>query len=473
MSELQVRIPKATGQRLFQEVTRAGPVEAVVFGLVTHAVTQGRELILVRDIRIPPKEAYLSSSGHGARWSGRYTIDLLNEAVALQCGLFIFHFHYGPSVRMSRDDISSANQLLPKFQLVIPDRPHGSIVLGADSTAGLILMPRSDQTNSHFTLRLLRDRIVDWPLHDAPPRERLRFQRQPLVRGQVMEAIIKGATVVVTGQSGGGTHVCLHLAQHGIGKIHGIDDDYVDDGNRVSGIGFSERDVAEGTEKIAALRKLIRRLTSSVKYSGLKKRVPEQLTLNVLKQADVIVGCVNNLHARADLQEIALRYAIPYIDIGLVISTDDTPTEEFPGIRAISGNIFTYIPGQACMWCTGFLSKEKLDGETGGRGRPYLESKDGADAHVLSFNGVLASQAVTDVLNLLLGFSRDAEQPVYRKYDGLEGTMRICDVRRNETCEACATYLAAGDPTWAGSSQQTRRVPYHSRSPAKRAPLSR
>ncbi len=108
--------------------------------------------------------------------------------------------------------------------------------------------------------------------------------------------------------------------------------------------------------------------------------MPEQLTLNVLKQADVIVGCVNNLHARADLQEIALRYAIPYVDIGLKISTD-AATDEFPAIRAISGNIFTYVPGQACMWCTGFLSKEKLAKETGGRGRRYLETKDGADSN--------------------------------------------------------------------------------------------
>ncbi len=269
-----------------------------------------------------------------------------------------------------------------------------------------------------------------------------------------MEATIKGAKVVVIGQSGGGTHVCLQLAQHGIGNICGIDDDHVDDGNRFSGIGFSERDVAERTEKIAALRKHIRRLTRKVQYSGLKKRVPEQLTLNVLKQADVIVGCVNNLHARADLQEIALRYAIPYVDIGLAISTD-AATDEFPAIRAISGNIFTYVPGQACMWCTGFLSKEKLAKETGGRGRPYLETKDGADSNVLSFNGVLASQAVNDVLNLLLGFSKDPDQAIYRKYDGLEGTMRIWDVRRSDTCEACATYLAAGDPTWVDVNQQT------------------
>ncbi len=54
------------------------------------------------------------------------------------------------------------------------------------------------------------------------------IRAQPLVRGQVMEATIKGAKVVVIGQSGGGTHACLQFAQHGIGNICGIDDDHVE-----------------------------------------------------------------------------------------------------------------------------------------------------------------------------------------------------------------------------------------------------
>ena len=219
MNNLQIRIPKGVGQRLFKEVIRHGPREPVVFGLVTHASTATKEIVLVRDIRIPPEDAYLPSLGHGARWSGRYMIDLLNEATATRCGLLIFHFHGGSAVRMSSDDSESARQLLPKFQVIVPNRPHGSVVLGTHSVAGAILLPRTDRLETAFSMRQFDKRILDWPMPIASKKERQLFERQPLVRGRLTAAAISASRVAVVGQSGGGTHVSLQLAQHGFGEI--------------------------------------------------------------------------------------------------------------------------------------------------------------------------------------------------------------------------------------------------------------
>jgi hypothetical protein len=359
---------------------------------------------------------------------------------------------------MSRDDLDSARQLLPKFQLIAPNRPHGSVVFGTDSADGLVLMPGESQFTAKIAIRHFAERMVDWPLPVTSPSELLRFERQPLVRGPLIRAILRRRKVVVVGQSGGGTHVSLQLAQHGFGEIYGIDDDCVDDGNRFSGVGFSERDAAERRQKIAVLRERISLLARSVRYIPVRNHVPEQAAIDVLKMADIIVGCVNNLHARADLQEFALRYAVPYVDLGLILKTAENSPDEFPPIEIISGNIFTYVPGGACMWCTGFLSEDKLAAETSRRGRPYLHTKDNADAHVLSFNGLLASQAVNDILNLITGFSRADQTSTYRKYDGFKGTLLPCLIKKNERCEKCMSYLAAGDPIWYdGSAKLIRR----------------
>lgn len=446
MNELRIRLPRRVGERLLSEIRRNCGREAVVFGLVTHA--PDHDLILVPEIRVPPEHAYLPPSGHGARWSGKYSIEILNEAAARRCGVFIFHFHPGTAVRMSLDDVSSAKQLLPKFQLVIPERPHGSIVLGDDSLAGMILMPNTDGFGQRMSLRRFLPQLSDTPWLTASPQERRAFQRQPLARGRLLEATFQKTQIAVVGQSGGGSHVTLQLAQHGIGRIWGIDDDYADKGNRSSGLGFSKRDVRRRKQKIAVLREQIKRLDPNIQYIPVSARVPEQLALDALKRADIIIGCVNNLHARADLQEIALRYCIPYVDLGLILTTRQEAGEEFPSIAAISGNIFSYVPGEACMWCTGFLTKEKLAQETQRRGRPYLTTSSGADAQVLSFNGVLASQAVSDILQLLTGFADGANHISYRKYDGFTGTMLPCEVRARANCEHCSKYLAAGDSIW-------------------------
>lgn len=448
MSSVQIRLANQSAKQLHEHLRQFRLPEPVAFGFVRHATTPRNKLALVRDIVIPPPRGFLPSMGHGARWKGSYMMELLNEAAANQCGLFIFHFHGGSPVRMSGDDLTSARELLPKFQMIIPSRPHGSIVLGEDSAAGLVLMPDQDAPADRFALRLFDKGMVTFPLPEDSPREQLRFERQPLARGSRVWKILAEAKVAVVGQSGGGIHVTQQLVQLGVGQIFGIDEDHVEEGNRYAAVLIGEEDITEKRRKVEAVRGHVVRIVPSVKYTPVPTRVPEQEALDALKQADIIVGCVNNLHARADVQEIALRYVIPYIDVGLVVDTDCESGDEFPPIRAVSGNVFTFVPGGPCLWCTDFLTEAKLEKETEFRGRPYLKTTDRTDALVVSFNGVLASQAVTEVLQLLVGFAPEDSLSFYKKYDGFAGALLPCAVKRNERCVKCRSFLAAGDPIW-------------------------
>ena len=129
MSDIQLRVPQNLSSRLITEIRRPELREPIVFGLVSHGQVAGRDLILLRDLVVPPESAFLASNGHGARWSGAFTIELLNRALVERLGVFIFHAHQGErTVQMSEDDDTSARALLPRFQLVIPHRPHGSVV---------------------------------------------------------------------------------------------------------------------------------------------------------------------------------------------------------------------------------------------------------------------------------------------------------------------------------------------------------
>jgi hypothetical protein len=383
-------------------------------------------------------------------------IELLNRASAANCGLFLFHSHGGGKARMSSDDLASARELLPKFQLVVPSRPHGSVVMTESSAAGLILMPGQDVLADAPTVRTFRHHMVTWPVPDDPLREHLRFDRQPLARGSQVRKILAGCAIAVVGQSGGGTQVTQQLLQLGVGEVMGIDDDRVEEGNRVAGVGIGENDILKRRLKVETVRRNIARLFPSARYVPVRARLPERKALEAVKRADLIVGCVNNLHARADIQDVALRYLIPYADIGLTIAAQTHRAEEFALIQAISGSIFTFIPGGPCMWCTEFLTDQKLAEETRLRGRPYLETGDNTEALVVSFNGLLASQAVTEVLRLITGFGPQDEFSVYRKYDGFAGALVPCCVKKNESCTRCNRLLGLGDPVWKPPSQLRR-----------------
>ncbi len=448
MNNTQIRVPKSLASLLMTELSKFGRREPVAFGFVSHATTPEDEFVLLREVVIPPEDAFLPSGGHGARWSGRYMIELLNQASEKQLGIVLFHFHGGSTVRMSSDDRRSALELLPKFQLVISYRPHGSIVLGQDSAAGFLLMPNQGTPTEKFTLRQFGPSMATLPLPDDSPRERGRFARQPLARGSLVRKVLARSKVAVVGQSGGGSHVALQLACLGVGEITGIDDDCVDEGNRFSGIAFGKKHVERHRPKVEVMEEVIRRIDPGVKYTAVRARLPEKEALEHLKKADIVVGCVNNVHARADIQEIALRYLIPYVDIGLGLNVKPGVLDEFPPVTSIGGNIFVFVPDGPCMWCTGFLTKEKLDAETQLRGRPYLRTADNVDALVVSFNGVLGSQAANEVLRLLTGFAPEDSQLVYRVYDGFTGLVQECEVHKSPACPQCAGLLAAGDPIW-------------------------
>ena len=448
MSSVHLRLTQGAAKELFGHVRRPQFPEPVAFAFARHAETPAGDLVLIDEIVIPPPRAFLPALGHGARWKGSYMIELLNEATARECGLFIFHFHGLGPVRMSGDDLRSATELLPKFQLVVPGRPHGSVVLGEDSAAGLVLMPRQDAPTADFSLRWFGRRMVTYPLPEDLPRERLRFERQPLTLGTCVRKLLAQTRVAVAGQSGGGTHVSQQLAQLGVGEVIGIDDDHADEGNRYAGVLIGEDDIKSKRPKVKMVEARLAPILPSAKYTPVKARVPEKDALDALKRADIIVGCVNNLHARADLQDFALRYSVPYVDIGLSLVTEEDSQEEFPAISAISGNVFTFMPGGACLWCIDFLTEEKLAKETEFRGRPYLKTVDNVDALVVGFNGLLASHAVNEVLRLITGFSGGEVGSSYWKFDGLGGSMAPWAVRRNERCRKCKALLAKGDPLW-------------------------
>src|SRR5256885_935437 len=109
----------------------------------------------------------------------------------------------------------------------------------------------------------------------------------------------------------------------------------------------------------------------------------------------------------------------------------------------IGGQVFIGMPGGPCMWCAGVLTKAGLDGETDEHG--YVRG--GADAQVVSLNGVLASQAVTEVLNLMTGFlsTPSVLPPAKLVFDGRR-VMPIQVVRKPD-CTTCRS-LGSGDVVW-------------------------
>jgi len=76
---------------------------------------------------------------------------------------------------------------------------------------------------------------------------------------------------------------------------------------------------------------MIRSIVKEAKVLALNKSLRSEQALDVLKGADIIFGCVDNDGARLILNELALAYNIPYIDIAVGINTTDDIVSEVGG----------------------------------------------------------------------------------------------------------------------------------------------
>jgi hypothetical protein len=131
----------------------------------------------------------------------------------------------------------------------------------------------------------------------------------------------------------------------------------------------------------------------------------------LLVGCDIVVGCVDSFSQRRELEATCRRHLIPYIDIGMDVHQ---VAAEAP---RMAGQVILSMPGQACMFCLGFLTEDRLALEVGHYGAG------GERPQVVWPNGVLASTAVGHVVSLLTGWSG---RPItrYLSYDAVSGEIR-------------------------------------------------
>jgi hypothetical protein len=462
MNSLELRVPLGLGETLMETVFRPGRHEYVAIGLVASATLDCREVLLLRHVYDIPEAEYLAAPGHGGAWRGTAMVPAIETAMAEGLGIVVIHAHPhdGPP-RLSDDDRTSADRLIPMFQARVPTRPHGSIVLSRTHATGVIRMPGALDQEADMDVRWLGASILDWRRRPGPPQDRdtTAFARQMLVVDDDGQRMLGHARVAVVGLGGGGSHVVQQLAHLGVGELILVDADRAALTDRHRLVGLTRLDVWLRRWKTRVIRRAVRRIGMGTRCEIITERVPGPAAVAALKHADIIVGCVDNLHARADLQELAWRFLIPYVDVGVNIRAIDQPEPEGPRVT-IGGNVLTVIPGGFCMWCCGFLSKEKLAAELRGPDRSYFENR-GGEAQVVSLNGLVASQAVTEVLQLFSGFAgsglgaRTVEldgqpgiQRGFRKLDGVRGTLGDWGASRRPNCGFCQEILAAGTLAW-------------------------
>jgi hypothetical protein len=120
----------------------------------------------------------------------------------------------------------------------------------------------------------------------------------------------------------------------------------------------TQGDVERRTPKVEVIRRGIEALGLGCRVEPLFGNILDRAVLARLREADVIIGCLDKAFPRQTLCEFAYRYHRPYIDVGSEIGGDQK------GIMSLDARTSYVGPGRYCLQCAGVVTPRQLHFES-------------------------------------------------------------------------------------------------------------
>ena len=441
---VRIRLSKALVKAMEADLRRPHPFAAERVGFLSVATgrAEGSEL-LVMGLEYHPvaEDHYIEDSQVGVKIGVGAIREAVDRVRLSRRGLFHVHLHEHRGVpRFSSTDRREQPRLVESFRRVGGRVPHGMLVLSDDRASAWVWLP-----GASTPVRPKMITIVGYPMafiesnEDSGSQVRStttdvdRYARQSFL-GPTSQSTIERVRVGVVGLGGGGSHGVQQLAHIGFLHARGFDGDVVDETNLNRLVGARADDVGRDTPKTESAERLVRGLLPDadvVMHPGRWQDTPE-----LLRGCDVVIGCVDSFAARRELEIACRRYLIPYVDIGMDVNLVEGEPPR------MAGQVILSMPGGPCLFCLGFLTEERLAQEAARYGAA------GGRPQVVWPNGVLASTAISVVMDLVTGWTRKQDRVVYLSYDGNTGELKPHVRLRYLHVHGCHHYGAAdlGDP---------------------------
>ncbi len=159
------------------------------------------------------------------------------------------------------------------------------------------------------------------------------YDRQFRLEGWSQD-IVKKSIVLIAGVGGLGCEIAKNLAMVGVGKLILVDLDIIEFSNLNRQLLFVDAEIGE-SKAIAAAKKL-RQINPYITIEGYNSSL-ERLDPILYQNADVIIGGLDSMNARLNLNAQAIRFKKPLVD---------------GGVSGYHGHIYTIFPFEnACFEC--------------------------------------------------------------------------------------------------------------------------
>ena len=404
----------------------------------------GREVVWV------PDESYERQTNNSLRIRSSGFVPALGRAEDIGATPIFFHTHPGqdgdphPS---EWDDIVDTDLVEP-FRIRSGSDVYASIIF---STAQHLFRftGRGSDGDQDFQVErtvVAGDRIAIISSEDATDR-RLSplFDRQVRAFGGAVQQALSSITVGIIGCGGTGSAVAEQLVRLGVRRLTLIDPDLLTESNVTRVYGSTPDQV--GQPKVKVQSDHLQRIATDADITAIEGLVTHQQVARALTGCDVIFGCTDDNAGRLVLSRMASYYLVPYIDCGVLVSSEGGT------IRGIDGRVTIQTPGAACLVCRNRIDLARAGAERLDPAERQLRQDEGyapelgrIEPAVVTFTTLVASQAVTELLERLTGYGPEPvpSEVLFRAHDR-EISTNLHDPNPGHFCDPGAGTLGRGD----------------------------
>jgi molybdopterin/thiamine biosynthesis adenylyltransferase len=173
------------------------------------------------------------------------------------------------------------------------------------------------------------------------------------IYGAEAAARLQNARVTIIGVSGTGSPAAHVLARAGVENFVLIDPQRLAKSNLERLHGSYEAHFAESEGeppfKVAVVRDLIKAINPKAKVTCIVGNVLQPLARDHVVGTDLVICCTDSNHSRTAVGELAYRYLVPAIDVGVVFESKNGL------ITGEIGRVTIYSPGTPCAYCLGLV----------------------------------------------------------------------------------------------------------------------
>ena len=147
---------------------------------------------------------------------------------------------------------------------------------------------------------------------------------------------VSAAHVMVVGCGALGNEVLKNLVLMGVAHIVVVDFDIVEMGNLTRCVLFRKSDAERKRLKVEVVAERVHDMNPNVDVKTICGDIAYDVGLGLIRQMDVVIGCVDSRWARFCINRLCMRAGIPWVD---------------GGIGGLEGTVRVFAPGKNCYAC--------------------------------------------------------------------------------------------------------------------------